>query len=73
MTFSDLHPMWRNRLEDMIRGVTYDGNGFCEVSDLRIARDWPMRGTARFTRDTDGQRFKAFLTRNRKTWRCIPA
>ena len=57
------HAIFQNRFEQMAREVLWDGNGFSDVTDVRIAKGWPTNGTARFTRATDGVRFKVYMTK----------
>ena len=50
---------WQDRALEMFRDLTT--GGFTTVSDLRIAKGWPWRGSIRFTRDADGVRFTLYL------------
>ena len=62
-----LHPMWREKAADLIREVTWNGNGFSKVANVRAHRDWPLRGSLSFTRAADGQEFCASLSG--RTWK----
>ena len=59
------HAMFANRFEEMVRSVCWNGNGYSNIENVNIAKNWPSRGSARFTRSADGKRFKAFMSGNK--------
>lgn len=54
-----LHPMWRDKAADLMREVTWNGNGFSTVTNVRVSDGWPLTGALNFTRSEDGARFRA--------------
>lgn len=58
---------FQDRAFEMIESVTISNTAFSTVSNMRIAKNWPLRGCITFTRDADDVRFKAFLLKD--TWK----
>ena len=64
---------WVDRVTDLIHEVTWDGNGFSKVGNIKVSPNWPLQGTLRFTRVADNQRFKAYLSGKKyKKWKVPP-
>ena len=57
-----VHPFWQERLRGMIMEVTTTRDRSSEIEAVRVAKDWPRRGSVMFTRSVDGQRFRAYLS-----------
>lgn len=53
---------WADRALDMFREMT-TGTAVTTISNLRVAKDWPARGSITFTRDRDGKRCRLYATR----------
>lgn len=63
---------WQGRALDMFRHMVISNTTVTTISGLRIAGDWPLRGSITFTRDADGKRCRLWLHR-RKTFKAIAA
>jgi len=68
-----LDRFFTDRVVEMIRHVTLGRvtPGYSPIGNVAISKDWPLKGTLRFTRAADNQRFKAYLTKGRnRRWKC---
>ena len=65
-----IDPFFRDRLFDMVWHITRGNDGTHSlVTNLHVSKDWPLRGTIRFTRVEDGKRFKLYLTKHK--WKAV--
>jgi len=62
------HPLFKDRLAEIIRSICVSNTARSTFSGLRVSRGWPQRGSASFTRDQDGKRFRAKLIKG--GWVC---
>ena len=60
---------FQDRALDMFRDMAVCNTQVTTVSSLRIAKDWPLRGSISFTRDADGRRVRLWLAG--KKWRGV--
>lgn len=56
---------WATRATEMIAHVCTSNTVPLTATLNRVAKDWPLKGSITFTRDQDGQRFRAYLTRRK--------
>lgn len=54
-----------DRAINMISHVCTSNAAPISAVNIRVARDWPARGSITFTRDVDGQRFRAYMTKRK--------
>ena len=59
---SKVEPFWQSRLREMIMHVTTGKHSSSDIESVRVAKGWPRRGSVMFTRCSDGQRFRAYMT-----------
>jgi hypothetical protein len=56
-----LHPRWISRITDAMVHVCIGNRAYSHVRGVSVHRDFPAKGSAMFTRDVDGKRFKLKL------------
>ena len=59
------YPFWVDRAAAMLRHLCYSNTQITTVSALSVDPEWPARGSIRFTRDADGQRYELVLRNHR--------
>lgn len=60
---------WVDRALEMLHHLTISNTVITTVSKLRVAGDWPLRGSITFTRDHDGRRCRMWLNRKSKKFK----
>jgi hypothetical protein len=53
---------FRSRARELITSVCQSSAVMSEVSNVRVAKNWPRKGSITFTRVEDGVKFRAYMT-----------
>ena len=64
----NVKPIYRASVREAAHSVTQTRDRFSNIVRPSIAPHWPLRGSLRFTRQTDGQRFE--IVNTRRKWIC---
>lgn len=58
---SKVDRFWTDRALEMFRHLTVSNSMITTISKLRVAGDWPRRGSITFVRDADGRKCRMWL------------
>ena len=59
---SKVDPFFQSRARELIMSVCQSSAVMSEISNVRIAKSWPRKGSITFTRVEDGSKFRAYMT-----------
>ena len=68
---SKIKPAYRASVREAAHSVTQTRDRYSRIIKPRVSPQWPLRGSLRFTRETDGQRFE--IVSERGAWVCRKA
>ena len=68
---ANVKPVYRASVREAAHSVTQTRDKYSRIIKPRVSPQWPLRGSLRFTRETDGQRFE--IVSKRGAWVCRKA
>ena len=63
-----VHPIYRSSVREAAHSVTQTKERYSAITKPKVSSSWPHRGSLRFTRETDGQRFE--IVNRKRGWVC---